>query len=70
MTMLATVRKLLTPSRSPIEITGKLAGERSEPRLHKEPVTAGVDATVLLVTASSAGRAADGLRQAGSSLAS
>jgi hypothetical protein len=39
---LATVRKLLTPSRSPVEIATKLAGERSGLRLRQVPVEAGV----------------------------
>jgi hypothetical protein len=39
---LATVRKLLTPARSPIEIATKLAGERSGLRLRQAPVEAGV----------------------------
>jgi hypothetical protein len=39
---LATVRKLLTPSRSPLEIATKLAGERSGLRLRQAPVEAGV----------------------------
>ena len=39
---LATVRKLLTPSRSPLEIATKLAGERSEIRLRQARVEAGV----------------------------
>jgi hypothetical protein len=39
---LATVRKLLTPSRSPVEIATKLAGERSGLRLRQAPVEAGV----------------------------
>ena len=39
---LATVRKLLTPSRSPVEIASKLAGERSGLRLREVPVEAGV----------------------------
>jgi hypothetical protein len=39
---LATVRKLLTPSRSPVEIATKLAGERSGLRLRDAPVEAGV----------------------------
>ncbi|HEY7428464.1 MAG TPA: hypothetical protein VH682_29800 [Gemmataceae bacterium] len=39
---LATVRKLLTPSRSPVEIASKLAGERSGLRLREAPVEAGV----------------------------
>ncbi len=34
---LATVRKLLTPSRSPVEIASKLAGERSGLRLRQAP---------------------------------
>jgi hypothetical protein len=39
---LATVRKLLTPSRSPVEIATKLSGERSGLRLRNAPVEAGV----------------------------
>ena len=39
---LATVRKLLTPPRSPVEIASKLAGERSGLRLREAPVEAGV----------------------------
>ncbi len=39
---LATVRKLLVPSRSPVEIATKLAGERSGLRLRQAPVEAGV----------------------------
>jgi hypothetical protein len=39
---LATVRKLLTPARSPVEIASKLAGERSGLRLREAPVAAGV----------------------------
>ena len=39
---LANVRKLLTPSRSPVEIATKLAGERSGLRLRQAPVEAGV----------------------------
>lgn len=39
---LATVRKLLTPSQSPVEIATKLAGERSGLRLRQAPVEAGV----------------------------
>jgi hypothetical protein len=39
---LATVRKLLTPARSPVEIASKLAGERSKLRLREAPVEAGV----------------------------
>jgi hypothetical protein len=39
---LATVRKLLTPARSPIEIATKLAGERSGLRLRQAPVAEGV----------------------------
>ncbi len=42
MKTLATVRKLLTPSRSPVEIATKLAGERSGLRLRQAPVEAGV----------------------------
>ena len=42
MKTLATVRKLVTPPRSPIEIASKLAGERSGPRLREAPVAAGV----------------------------
>jgi hypothetical protein len=39
---LATVRKLLTPSRSPVEIATKLAGERSGLRLRQISVESGV----------------------------
>ena len=39
---LATVRKLSTPSRSPVEIASKLAGERSGLRLRQAPVEVGV----------------------------
>jgi hypothetical protein len=39
---LATVRKLLTPARSPIEIASKLGGERSGLRLRQAPVEEGV----------------------------
>jgi hypothetical protein len=39
---LATVRKLLTPARSPVEIATKLAGERSGLRLRQAPVEAGI----------------------------
>jgi hypothetical protein len=39
---MATVRKLLTPSRSPVEIASQLAGERSGLRLWEAPVAAGV----------------------------
>jgi hypothetical protein len=39
---LATVRKLLTPARSPIEIATQLAGERSGLRLRQAPVAEGV----------------------------
>jgi hypothetical protein len=39
---LATVRKLLTPARSPFEIATKLAGERSGLRLRQAPVAEGV----------------------------
>jgi hypothetical protein len=39
---LDTVRKLLTPARSPVEIASKLAGERSKLRLREAPVEAGV----------------------------
>jgi hypothetical protein len=39
---LATVRKLLTPSRSPVEIANKLAGKRSGLRLRESPVEDGV----------------------------
>jgi hypothetical protein len=39
---LATVRKLVTPSRSPVEIASKLMGERSGLRLREAPVAAGV----------------------------
>jgi len=42
MKTLATVRKLLTPPRSPIEIASKLAGERSGLRLREAPVAASV----------------------------
>jgi hypothetical protein len=38
----ASVRKLLTPARSPVEIATKLAGERSGLRLRQAPVEAGV----------------------------
>jgi hypothetical protein len=38
---LATVRKLLTPARSPVEIAIKLAGERSGLRLRQAPVEEG-----------------------------
>jgi hypothetical protein len=38
---LATVRKLLTPARSPIEIVTELVGERSGLRLRQAPVEAG-----------------------------
>lgn len=40
--MLATVRKLLTPARSPVEIATKLAGERAGLRSREAPVEAGV----------------------------
>ena len=40
--MLATVRKLVTPARSPIEIATKLGGERSGLRLRQAPVEDGV----------------------------
>jgi hypothetical protein len=39
---LATVRKLLTPARSPIEIATRLEGERSRLRLRQAPVQEGV----------------------------
>ena len=39
---LATVRKLLTPARSPIEIARKLTGERAGLRLCQAPVEAGI----------------------------
>ena len=39
---LATIRKLLTPARSPVEIATRLAGERSCLRLREAPVAAGV----------------------------
>jgi hypothetical protein len=39
---LATVRKLLTPARSPLEIATKLSGERSGLRLRQSLVEAGV----------------------------
>jgi hypothetical protein len=39
---LATVRKLLTPARSPLEIASKLAGQRSGLRLREAPVEKGV----------------------------
>jgi hypothetical protein len=39
---LATLRKLLTPPRSPVEIATKLAGERSGLRLREAPVAEGV----------------------------
>jgi hypothetical protein len=39
---LATVRKVLTPARSPIDIASKLAGERAGARLREAPVEAGV----------------------------
>jgi hypothetical protein len=39
---LATVRKLLTTARSPVEIASQLAGERSRLRLRGAPVEAGV----------------------------
>jgi hypothetical protein len=39
---LASVRKLLTPARSPLEIARQLAGARSELRLRGAPVEAGV----------------------------
>ena len=42
MKTLAIVRKLLTPSRSPVEIATKLAGERSGLRVRQAPVEAGV----------------------------
>jgi hypothetical protein len=42
MKTLATVRKLVTPSRSPIEIASKLGGERSGLRLREAPVAEGV----------------------------
>ena len=42
MKTLATVRKLVMPPRSPIEIASKLAGERSGLRLREAPVAAGV----------------------------
>jgi hypothetical protein len=42
MKTLATVRKLLTPVRSPVEIASKLTGQRSGLRLRQAPVEAGV----------------------------
>lgn len=39
---LATMRKLLTPARSPVEIACKLAGKRSKLRLREAPVEVGV----------------------------
>ncbi len=39
---MATVRKLLTPARSPVEIATQLTGERSPLRLREAPVEAGV----------------------------
>ena len=39
---LATVRKLLTLARSPVEVASKLAGERSGLRLREAPVATGV----------------------------
>ena len=41
MKTLATIRKLVTPPRSPIEIASKLAGERAGLRLREAPVAAG-----------------------------
>ncbi len=42
MKTLATVRKLLTPVRSPVEIASKLTGQRSGLRLRQAPVESGV----------------------------
>jgi hypothetical protein len=39
---LATVRKLLTPARSPVEIASNLAGKRSGLRLREAPVEDGM----------------------------
>jgi hypothetical protein len=39
---LATVRKLVTPARSPVEIASKLAGKTAGLRLREAPVEAGV----------------------------
>ena len=44
---LATVRKLLTPSRSPVEIAARRAGDRSTLRLREAPLAAGVIYSIL-----------------------